>query len=109
MITTNGSGGNRAAPLDVLGVGFGPSNLALAICLREDAPTSTCLFLERNAQFEWHPGMLIDGARMLRPRAQVRNGYGLRANVSSLSALVELIKTQSISCFSVLGAVLVLI
>lgn len=55
---------------DVVGVGFGPSNLALAIAVTEnnggvpprDAVSS--LFLERQSRFGWHRGMLIDDATM---------------------------------------------
>jgi L-ornithine N5-oxygenase len=53
------------AIVDVLGVGFGPSNLALAVAFAEmpepDRPTA--LFIEQKPDFAWHPGMLIDGSR----------------------------------------------
>ncbi len=55
---------------DIVGVGFGPSNLALAITVTENnAGTSvhravSALFLERQPQFGWHRGMLIDDATM---------------------------------------------
>ena len=58
---------------DVLGIGFGPSNLALAIALREqsaapEAPRPPrpvrAAFLDRQSQFGWHRGMLIEGATM---------------------------------------------
>ena len=48
--------------LDVLGIGFGPSNLALAIAL-EDTPVRAA-FIERQEEFGWHRGMLISGATM---------------------------------------------
>jgi L-ornithine N5-oxygenase len=56
---------------DILGIGFGPSNLALAVCIREHneklrnghAPL-TSLFFERQAEFHWHQDMLIDDATM---------------------------------------------
>ncbi|MFI8950969.1 lysine N(6)-hydroxylase/L-ornithine N(5)-oxygenase family protein [Streptomyces sp. NPDC053750] len=51
--------------LDVAGIGFGPSNLALAIALRErgeEAPSAA--FFERSTSFGWHRGMLIDDATM---------------------------------------------
>ncbi|GAA5644438.1 MULTISPECIES: lysine N(6)-hydroxylase/L-ornithine N(5)-oxygenase family protein [Vibrio] len=51
---------------DVLGVGFGPANLSIAIALEEQAQAhdlSYC-FLEQKPQFEWHGGMLLDGTRM---------------------------------------------
>ncbi len=55
---------------DVLGIGFGPSNLALAIAVEEHnaqaAPGDrmTAVFLERQPRFGWHRGMLIDDATM---------------------------------------------
>jgi len=74
---------NSANPIvhDVVGVGFGPSNLALAIALREAAqagrPQLDCLFLERQTEFQWHGNMLLDGSRMqisfLKDLATLRN------------------------------------
>ncbi len=55
---------SAADPYDILGLGFGPSNIALAIAAQELAPALTCRFLERNPSTRWHPGMLIEGARM---------------------------------------------
>ncbi|GAB3004409.1 lysine N(6)-hydroxylase/L-ornithine N(5)-oxygenase family protein [Saccharothrix stipae] len=55
---------------DVLGVGFGPSNLALAIAVTEYNATAraedvvTAHFLERQPRFGWHRGMLIEDATM---------------------------------------------
>ncbi|HEY3871177.1 MAG TPA: lysine N(6)-hydroxylase/L-ornithine N(5)-oxygenase family protein [Actinocrinis sp.] len=56
-------------PYDVVGVGFGPSNLALAITLdeyRADGPRSevSSLFLERQPAFGWHRNMLLPSATM---------------------------------------------
>ncbi|MFJ8430167.1 SidA/IucD/PvdA family monooxygenase [Kitasatospora sp. NPDC094019] len=56
--------GTRDDPYDVIGLGFGPSNIALAIAAQEIAPDRSCLFLERSPDVSWHEGMLIDGARM---------------------------------------------
>jgi L-ornithine N5-oxygenase len=55
--------------LDLLGVGFGPANLALAIALEEHrqrhpAHALEALFLERQPAFGWHRGMLPDGATL---------------------------------------------
>ncbi|GAB3458590.1 lysine N(6)-hydroxylase/L-ornithine N(5)-oxygenase family protein [Actinophytocola sediminis] len=54
--------------LDVVGIGFGPSNLALAIAIAEHNQQATdqvsALFLERQQQFGWHRGMLIEDATM---------------------------------------------
>ncbi|MEV0681416.1 lysine N(6)-hydroxylase/L-ornithine N(5)-oxygenase family protein [Actinosynnema sp. NPDC050436] len=55
---------------DVLGVGFGPSNLALAIAVTEHNAAArpedvvTAHFLERQPRFGWHRGMLIEDATM---------------------------------------------
>ncbi|WP_043617902.1 lysine N(6)-hydroxylase/L-ornithine N(5)-oxygenase family protein [Nonomuraea candida] len=50
---------------DLIGIGFGPSNLALAIALSESrAPALSALFLEKQPSFGWHRGMLIEGATM---------------------------------------------
>ncbi|MFI6041111.1 lysine N(6)-hydroxylase/L-ornithine N(5)-oxygenase family protein [Nocardia sp. NPDC051321] len=56
--------------VDIAGIGFGPSNLALAIALEEHnqnlAPRQqlTARFVEAKHRFEWHPGMLLPGATM---------------------------------------------
>ncbi|MCM3747842.1 lysine N(6)-hydroxylase/L-ornithine N(5)-oxygenase family protein [Paenibacillus pasadenensis] len=52
--------------LDVLGVGIGPFNLGLAALL-ERVPETKALFLERKPQFDWHPGMLIEGTTLQVP------------------------------------------
>jgi len=60
--------GEQVPIYDVVGVGFGPSNLALAIALAEHnagtAESVTAHFLERQPRFGWHRGMLIDTATM---------------------------------------------
>jgi L-ornithine N5-oxygenase len=56
--------------LDVVGIGFGPSNLAMAIAVSEHNDAGgpdgrvTARFLERQAAFGWHRGMLLDDATM---------------------------------------------
>jgi len=56
---------------DLVGVGFGPSNLALAIAVTElnaaNGPAAepvSAVFLERQPSFGWHRGMLIEDATM---------------------------------------------
>ncbi|MEU3960245.1 SidA/IucD/PvdA family monooxygenase [Streptomyces buecherae] len=55
---------------DLLGIGFGPSNLALAIAIEEHNTHAgaqdhiRARFIERQATFGWHRGMLIDDATM---------------------------------------------
>lgn len=56
-------------PLDLLGVGFGPANLSLCAVfesLRSKAGwgDKRIGFVERRAEFAWHPDMILDGARM---------------------------------------------
>jgi len=64
---------NAAPPilLDLVGIGFGPANLALALVLDEHGRRGGDLlrqvFLERHSRFSWHPGMLLGGARMQVP------------------------------------------
>ena len=62
---------------DFVGVGFGPSNIALAVAAREIAPELNGLFLERADEVAWHPGILFDGSRMqvsfLKDLASLRN------------------------------------
>lgn len=53
---------------DLIGIGFGPSNMALAIAQEEaatpDAPAPSALFLEKQEQFVWHGGMLLPDSDM---------------------------------------------
>ncbi|MDT7704428.1 MAG: L-ornithine N5-monooxygenase [Pseudonocardiales bacterium] len=54
---------------DVVGVGFGPSNLGLAIAVAEHGadhggPPLSARFVERQERFGWHRGMLLEDATM---------------------------------------------
>ncbi|WP_156757497.1 lysine N(6)-hydroxylase/L-ornithine N(5)-oxygenase family protein [Actinokineospora pegani] len=54
---------------DLVGIGFGPSNLALAIAVdehnrRDPGAALNAVFLERQESFGWHTGMLIHDATM---------------------------------------------
>jgi len=53
---------------DIVGIGFGPSNLALAIALdeilRDDARALSHCFIERQPRFTWHGDMLLPGTDM---------------------------------------------
>ncbi len=71
-----------SAPLgafDVVGVGFGPSNLALGVALEEapEAAHLSRLFLESKSGPVWHPGMLLEDSliqiSVLKDLATVRN------------------------------------
>jgi L-ornithine N5-oxygenase len=50
--------------VDVLGIGFGPSNLSLSIALLETFPSDAIVFLEKQKAFSWHRDMLIADATM---------------------------------------------
>lgn len=56
----------RETVFDLIGIGFGPSNLSLAVRLAEEAGTANLAhcFVERQAEFGWHRGMLLDDCRM---------------------------------------------
>lgn len=47
---------------DVIGIGFGPANIALAIAMEESQFNGRCLFLERHAKTQWQPQMLLSGS-----------------------------------------------
>ncbi|MHC2145068.1 lysine N(6)-hydroxylase/L-ornithine N(5)-oxygenase family protein [Pseudomonas sp. 210_17 TE3656] len=50
---------SASAHYDIIGVGFGPSNISLAITLEEESPGARCLFLEKEASSEWQTGLLL--------------------------------------------------
>ncbi|MGM9336345.1 lysine N(6)-hydroxylase/L-ornithine N(5)-oxygenase family protein [Streptomyces murinus] len=64
------AGGPGQWPLqDVVGVGFGPANLALAVAIAEQNAHGggrglRSVFVERQGDFGWHRGMLLPGATM---------------------------------------------
>ncbi|HEY0454513.1 lysine N(6)-hydroxylase/L-ornithine N(5)-oxygenase family protein [Actinophytocola sp.] len=53
-------------PLDIAGVGIGPFNLSLA-ALAEPVEGLRTAFFEREPEFHWHPGLMIDGAALQVP------------------------------------------
>lgn len=65
---------------DLIGIGFGPSNIALAIALeemRQNGHHLDALFIEKQPHFAWHKDMLLSGADMqisfLKDLATLRN------------------------------------
>ncbi len=94
---------------DVVGVGFGPANLALAIAVGEHnrrvtaAERLSCVFLEKQEQFGWHTGMLIDGARMqisfIKDLVTLRNptsDFSFLAFLAAQDRLVDFTNHQSL-------------
>src|SRR5215218_9977761 len=60
-----GAGGHEQEPAeyDVVGVGIGPFNLSLA-ALADGVDGLSALFLDGQAEFTWHPGLMFDDARL---------------------------------------------
>lgn len=67
MSSSNLSPSAETQVYDLIGLGFGPSNLALAATIEEEAEATfgrrlKCLFFERKPHFSWQPDLLLDGA-----------------------------------------------
>ncbi|MET8160030.1 lysine N(6)-hydroxylase/L-ornithine N(5)-oxygenase family protein [Sphaerisporangium sp. NPDC005289] len=76
---------------DLVGIGFGPSNLALAVALAERGDTPLdAVFLEKQEAFGWHRDMLLDGATMqvsfLKDLVTMRNPVSRHSFVNYLHA-----------------------
>lgn len=52
---------------DIVGLGFGPSNIATAIAARERAPELHCRFYDAQEAFSWHAGLMFPMAEMQVP------------------------------------------
>lgn len=99
----------RDAVHDVVGVGFGPANLALAIAVEEHnagvrpGERVDAFFLERQPEFGWHRGMLIDGTVMqvsfLKDLATMRNPvseFGFVSYLHSRGRLADFINHKTL-------------
>ncbi|MEV0400419.1 lysine N(6)-hydroxylase/L-ornithine N(5)-oxygenase family protein [Actinoallomurus sp. NPDC050550] len=53
-------------PHDFVAIGLGPFNLGLA-CLTDPIDGLDGVFLESKPEFDWHPGMLLDGTTLQTP------------------------------------------
>lgn len=79
---------------DLVCIGFGPASLAIAVALHDALEAGTLkempkvLFLEKQARFAWHAGMLLPGAKMqisfIKDLASLRNP---RSNFTFLNYL----------------------
>jgi L-ornithine N5-oxygenase len=49
---------------DLVGIGFGPSNLSVAIAMEETEPRLSAIFFDRKPAFAWHKGLMFAGAEM---------------------------------------------
>jgi L-ornithine N5-monooxygenase len=88
---------------DVIGVGFGPSNLALAIAMTESPEPVNGLFLERQPRFGWHRGMLLEDATMqvsfLKDLVTMRNptsDFSFLSYLDRAGRLVDFINQKSL-------------
>lgn len=86
------------AVYDVVGVGFGPSNLSLAVALDElrgaEGRALTARFFERQVSFGWHRNMLLPAAKMqvsfLKDLVTFRNPHSRFSFVSYLHEMNRL-------------------
>ncbi|MFH9586667.1 lysine N(6)-hydroxylase/L-ornithine N(5)-oxygenase family protein [Streptomyces luteogriseus] len=94
---------------DLIGIGFGPSNVAMAIALREHNnrvgrhETVTAHFFEQQPRFGWHRGMLIDDATMqvsfLKDLVTLRNPaseYSFLCYLQSKGRLIDFINHKNL-------------
>ena len=94
--------------LEVIGVGFGPSNLASAIALEEVDlirvdNSQKVRFFERQPRFGWHRGMLLEGATMqvvfLKDLVTMRNpqsNYGFIPYLHEVGRLEDFINSKTL-------------
>lgn len=98
---TDGSMPATDAVHDVIGVGFGPSNLALAIALEETVAKSggwcDFRFIEKQNRFNWHGGMLLPDSRM--QVSFLKDLVSLRDPTSPFSFVNFLHKNQRLTDF----------
>ncbi|QXJ26158.1 lysine N(6)-hydroxylase/L-ornithine N(5)-oxygenase family protein [Actinomadura graeca] len=88
---------------DVAGIGFGPSNLALAVALEEEYGDGVdAVFFEKQPRFGWHRGMLLDGATMqvhfLKDLVTLRNPasrYSFLAYLHARERLVDFVNHKT--------------
>ncbi|GAB92482.1 lysine N(6)-hydroxylase/L-ornithine N(5)-oxygenase family protein [Gordonia rhizosphera] len=100
-----GAGGSDI--VDVLGVGYGPSNLALAIAVAEHnsesgEPPVRARFVERQEEFGWHPGMLLPRTTMqvsflkdLVTQRNVQSRYSFLGYLAEVGRLTDFINHQT--------------
>ncbi|MDK1342559.1 lysine N(6)-hydroxylase/L-ornithine N(5)-oxygenase family protein [Streptomyces sp. 378] len=94
---------------DLIGIGFGPSNVAMAIALREHNTrvgrqgAVSAHFFEQQPRFGWHRGMLIDDATMqvsfLKDLVTLRNPaseYSFLCYLQSKGRLIDFINHKNL-------------
>ncbi|MGW3970235.1 lysine N(6)-hydroxylase/L-ornithine N(5)-oxygenase family protein [Streptomyces ardesiacus] len=94
---------------DLIGIGFGPSNVAMAIAIREHNAWAggqeafDARFFEQQPRFGWHRGMLIDDATMqvsfLKDLVTLRNPaseYSFLCYLQSKGRLIDFINHKNL-------------
>lgn len=87
---------------DCIGVGFGPSNIALAVALEEIGLIDNVLFLEAACEPSWQPGMLMPGTDIqhhplrdfVTPR-NPRSPYGFLTYLKDQGRLFEFLNLEA--------------
>ncbi|MCG8922701.1 lysine N(6)-hydroxylase/L-ornithine N(5)-oxygenase family protein [Lentzea sp. CC55] len=89
--------------LDLAGIGFGPSNLALAIAVEEHGLPVRARFFERQPRFGWHRGMLLEDATMqvsfLKDLVTLRNptsGFSFLCYLRDRGRLIDFINHKNL-------------
>jgi L-ornithine N5-oxygenase len=49
---------------DILGIGLGPSNLALAVAIEDHKCGLSSLFIDNKSHFSWHSGMMLSDSKL---------------------------------------------
>ncbi|AEA22524.1 lysine N(6)-hydroxylase/L-ornithine N(5)-oxygenase family protein [Pseudonocardia benzenivorans] len=103
-VTRPHAGGSE--PLDLVGIGFGPSNLGLAIAIEEHVADGghpvRAEFVEAQERFGWHTGMLLPGTTMqisflkdLATQRNARSRYSFVNYLSERGRLTDFINLQN--------------
>lgn len=103
------TGGGRDQSVDLLGIGFGPSNLALAIALKEareggeEIEIPQYAFIEAKPDFSWHDGMLLPDTTMqisfLKDLVSLRNPLSRFSFINYLHAKGRLVDFINLKTF----------
>ncbi|MER6952318.1 lysine N(6)-hydroxylase/L-ornithine N(5)-oxygenase family protein [Streptomyces sp. NPDC000618] len=101
--------GDASLVHDLIGIGFGPSNVAMAIAISEhnaradEHEAVTAHFFEQQPRFGWHRGMLIDDATMqvsfLKDLVTLRNPaseFSFLCYLQSKGRLIDFINHKSL-------------
>ncbi|PZF89473.1 lysine N(6)-hydroxylase/L-ornithine N(5)-oxygenase family protein [Micromonospora deserti] len=109
QVLASDASGDEPPVFDLVGIGFGPSNLAMAVALTEHnakagiAGAVTAHFLERQHRFGWHRGMLIEDATMqvsfLKDLVSLRNPaseFSFLSYLHSKGRLVDFVNHKSL-------------